>query len=561
MSENRREQEPAPESNFVSRAEFNDLKDRFDTLEQMFQEVKTERDNIVKAIAEAAVNNFDAASRARLLSVAGVDPQTISRARNAANQNSEDTAEQPTVVLRSRPNAPRQSSAEPFSAPARGTASRGHFTQEEADRAQAIADARSRISAESNTAPSTNSQAANRRPSAPRTPRTPNGPRSPRDGNTSEYQALNDKRSFRNRMIGAFAIGAALAATGWALFSGGASKDSQADTNSNARPNTPTLTANANAAANLTPQQKSAIMDKISGSMSIGEATKAINSNESNIKQNIAAIFASNEHIQLNHNNGAMSSVLNEYGPGQIDAVNGAEVVALSVESSDSYAAGLYNAMNGRHVQDPLPQGVTPEQAREFIKQVMISPGTKFSIQRPTGAFENHGMRGENRFNAGTFHANGNVTMFVITDAHGNNTYIKTSNECFNVLNKFVGRHIKTSFGVIHVPAPTPSNPHPKPIFHPRPKHDPNHTPAGVPGEPRGSGGNGPEATRPQAGNAPSGVGQTQAPTPSYIPNSGQSTAPAETGVDHGTNGPATPGNGTSNPAGQINSGSTPSGE
>lgn len=588
MSANRREQGPAQESRLVSRAEFNELKDRFDNLEQMFQEVKTERDNLVSAIAHAAVNNFDADSRSRLISVAGIDPEVISRAQNANNQTPVNADEQPTVVMRSRPNTPNYGPAQPFSHPARGTAVRGHFTPEEVDRAQAIVDARNRVNnitepnAENITqrtvrinpseAPQATVQyaspqraaaprAAAPRAAAPGGPSGPRGPRGPRAGSASaEYAPIEKKRTLRNRLIGAFAVGAAVAAAGWALFSGGGTDKSKADTNPNARPNTPTMTATPNARPS-NPTLNAAFGEKVRNSMSIGEATKAINSNEGNIKQNIATIFDSNVRIPLNHNNDAMSSVLDTYGPGQIDSINGAEVVALSVESSDSYAAALYNAMNGRHAEAPLPNGVSPEQARQFIKQVMTDPNTKFSIQSPTGAFENHGMRGEQVFSAGMFHANSDVTMFVITDAHGNNAYIKTSNECFNVLNKFVGRNIQTSFGTIHVPAPTPSNPNPKPQFHPRPKHDPNNTPAGVPGQPRGSGGNGPEHSRPQAGNAPSSVHQSQTPKPNHVPNGGHSTAPAETGVDNGTNGPATPGNGTSNPAGQINQNTTPSGD
>ncbi|MEI8338844.1 MAG: hypothetical protein WCF91_02860 [bacterium] len=582
MSENRREQGPAPESRLVSRAEFNELKDRFDSLEQMFQEVKTERDNLISAIAQAAVNNFDANSRAQLLSVAGIDPTVITNAQNAGNQAPVNANEQPTVVLRSRSDAPNYgpNSPRPFSAPPVGTAENIYFTPERIDRAQAIIDARNRVNAQATPGNNPNSARTVRinpdttpQATTPRSPMPPHngggGPRGPRNPNVrggnggrgnGEYGEINQKRTFRNRVAAGLAVVALAGAGVWALFAGGSGKDSKADTNPNARPNVPTMTANANTRS-ANPTLSAALGERLNNSISVGEATKAINSNEGNIKHNVAAIFNSNEHITLDHNNGAMSSVLDTYAPGQIDAINGAEVVALSVQSSDSYAAGLYNAMNGRHVEAPLPNGVSPEQARQFIKQVMTDPNTKFSIQTPTGAFENHGMRGDQRYSAGTIHANGNVTMFVITDAHGNNAYIKTSNECFNVLNKLVGRNMQTSFGTVHIPTPTASNPNPKPQFHPGPKYDPNNTPAGVPGEPRGSGGNGPEHTRPQAGNAPSSVHQPQTPKPNHVPNSGGSSAPAETGVDNGTNGPATPGNGTGNPAGQINHNTTPSGD
>ena len=310
---------------------------------------------------------------------------------------------------------------------------------------------------------------------------------------------------------------------------------------------------------NMDPKAKAEFLKKFQGITSIGAATKQIDSNPSNIKTNIATIFDSNVKLKLDHNKHAMSSVIKEYGPGKIDAINGAEVVALSAESSDSYAAGLYNAMHNRHVEYSLPQGVTIAQARDYIEKVMTANGTSFSIEKPDGIFENHGMRGEHRFSAGNFDANGKITMFVITDANGHKTYIKTSNECFNILNKFVGQrqYIAPAQGGANVPSVIPSGP----TTHPRPKYDPNHTPAGVPGEPRGSGGNGPEPSRPHAGKAPSSVYQPQAPKPTRVPNTGHSTQPAETGVDHGTNGPATRGNGTDNPAGKINSGNVPSGD
>ena len=316
MSENRREQGPAPESRLVSRAEFNDLKDRFDNLEKMFKEVQTERDNLVHAIAHAAVNNFDANSRAQLLSVAGIDPTVITNAQNAGNQTPINADEQPTVVLRSRSDAPNYGSAEPFSVPARGTARRGHFTPEEVDRAQAIIDARNRVNAQ--TAPGNNPATARTvrinpetapqatTPRAPMPPRNggggPNGPRNPnaRGGNggrgNGEYGEINQKRTFRNRVAAGLAVVALAGAGVWALFGGGAGKDSKADTNPNARPNVPTATASGNqnrgntlpSGATVNPGNAANVAAGYSSAPSIGEATKAINSNESNIKQNIS---------------------------------------------------------------------------------------------------------------------------------------------------------------------------------------------------------------------------------------------------------------------------------
>lgn len=484
--------------------------------------------------------------------------------------------------------------AKPFSAAPRGTAKREHFTDEEAARAREIMEQR-RNSADMAQNPDSNPEKPAVEAKEPiaqtRVRRSRNidsddnrktvrvsadgcgggrggrsggggGGRFGGNGENHENGRPNGrtKRLFR-RFLGAAALGAALLASSWALFSGSLIKKNKSDTTSNALPNTPAMAVNV-ADKHKVNQPEELSSSELSKYVSIGEASRSINSNRSNIRENIAAIFNSNEHIKLDHSNGAMSNVLNEYAPGEIDAVNGAEVVALSAKSSDSYAAGLYNAMKGRHVQEPLPSGVSPDEARDYIEKVMTNPGTRFSIQHPTGAFENHGMRGENRFSDGIVHANGDISMFVMTDVHGNKTYIKTSNECFNILNKLVGgRHVKTRYGTLHVPAPTPSNPNPKPQFYPRPKHDYNHTPAGVPGEPRGSGGNGQEHSRPHAGDAPASVGQPQTQKPERIPTTGGSSQPAETGVDHGTTGPATPGAGTDKPAQHISSGTTPSGD
>lgn len=359
--------------------------------------------------------------------------------------------------------------------------------------------------------------------------------------------------------LGAVALTALAIFGGAKLIGNDGTESVKADTSAQTTQSTNNANTVNGSAANMDPKDKAQLIKNLQGVISIGGASKVIKSDSNNIKNNIAAIFDSNEKIKLNHNKGAMSSVLREYAPGQIDPINAAEVTALSAESSDSYAAGLYNAMHNRHVEASLPKGVTVAQARDYIERVMTANGTKFSIEKPHGIFENHGMRGEHRFSAGDFNANGTITMFVITDANGHKTYIKTSNECFNILNKFVGQrqYLAPTQGGANVPSVVPSGP----TTHPRPKHDPNHTPAGVPGEPRGSGGNGPEPSRPHAGKAPSSVYQPQAPKPTRVPNTGHSTQPAETGVDRGTNGPATKGNGTDQPAGKINSGNVPLGD
>ena len=290
----------------------------------------------------------------------------------------------------------------------------------------------------------------------------------------------------------------------------------------------------------------------------VSEAVLKMHSTPSTIKANIVEIFNQKQRHTLDHRKGAMSSMASEFAPAKIDSLNAAETVAFSAQSSDSYATGLYNELHGRSVTDGLPEGVSAQDARNYIEGVMIAQGTKFSIQNPVHkVFRNHGMRGEHRFYANTIKAEGQISMFAITDDHGKSYYVKTQDECFNLLNELKGAgHVNPQVNPIIVPGSNPSS-------HPRPKHDNNTTPAGVPGEPRGSGGNGQEPTRPHAGKAPSSVHQPQQQTPPRVSTHGEtnSTKPAETGVDHGTTGPATRGNGTQSPAGTINEGTTPSGD
>lgn len=379
----------------------------------------------------------------------------------------------------------------------------------------------------------------------PRPPR-----QAPRQANAPEQAA---KKTWPKRALGAFALAGAIGVMAGGAFSGlfkSGSTEVKADASAQ----------DVAASVAKTPERR-AMLDSSAAAPTVSEAVLKMHSTPSTIKANIVEIFNQKQRHVLDHRKGAMSSMASEFGPGQINALDAAETVAYSAQSSDSYATGLYNELNGRSVTDELPQGVTIQDARNYIESVMIAQGTQFSIQHPVHKlFRNHGMRGEHRFYANTINAEGQIAMFAITDDHGKSYYVKTQDECFNLLNELKGAgHVRPNVQIV-VPGPHVG---PTPGTHPRPKHDSNNTPAGVPGEPRGSGGNGQEPSRPHAGKAPSSVHQPQQQTPPRVSTHGEtnSNKPAETGVDHGTNGPATRGNGTQSPAGKINEGTTPTGD
>jgi len=370
----------------------------------------------------------------------------------------------------------------------------------------------------------------------------------------ARQEAAKPKKNIRNRAMGALAVAGAVGLLAGGAFAGlFSSGDKEVKANS-----TPQDVA---ASVANTPERQKMLADS-AAAPTVSEAVLKMHSTPSTIKANIVEIFNQKQRHTLDHRKGAMCSMASEFAPAKIDALNAAETVAFCAVSSDSYATGHYNQLHGRRVTDGLPEGVSVQDARNYIEGVMIAQGTKFSIQNPVHkVFRNHGMRGEHRFYANTIKAEGQISMFVITDDHGKSYYIKTQDECFNLLNELKGAgHVNPQASQIVVPGPHVG---PTPTSHPRPKHDNNTTPAGVPGEPRGSGGNGQEPTRPHAGKAPSSVHQPQQPTPPRVSTHGEtrSTKPAETGVDHGTTGPATRGNGTQSPAGTINEGTTPSGD
>ncbi len=366
----------------------------------------------------------------------------------------------------------------------------------------------------------------------------------------ARQEAAKPKKNIRNRAMGALAVAGAVGLLAGGAFAGlfkGGDNEVKADSAAN----------NVAASVANTPERQKMLAESAKAP-TVSEAVLKMHSTPSTIKANIVEIFNQKQRHTLDHRKGAMSSMASEFAPAKIDALNAAETVAFSAQSSDSYATGLYNELHGRSVTDGLPEGVSVQDARNYIEGVMIAQGTKFSIQHPVHkVFRNHGMHGEHRFYANTIKAEGQISMFAITDDHGKSYYVKTQDECFNLLNELKGAgHVNPQVNPIIVPGSNPSS-------HPRPKHDNNTTPAGVPGEPRGSGGNGQEPTRPHAGKAPSSVHQPQQPTPPRVSTHGEtnSTKPAETGVDHGTTGPATRGNGTQSPAGKINEGTTPSGD
>lgn len=349
--------------------------------------------------------------------------------------------------------------------------------------------------------------------------------------------------------------------------------------------------AQANTAPNIS-SPRATNLAKAEAAPSVAESVKILHSTPENVKSNIHAIFNEKSANTLDHTRGAMSSMLKSFNVGELGRLNSAEAVAYSVKGSPAYAAKVYNVLHGDNRSNVLPSGVTNSEALNSIEQMMTAEGSKFAIEQPTGTFLNHGQKAERVFDANIVGLKGDKDVFTITTAAGNKIYFKIfNNNCANILTP-VKISVKQPTPTPSVPkapnvpnAPqTPNVPHrpgkkpvkpvtpnkpgktpTKPVRHPKPKTDHNTTPAGVPGEPGSSGGNGQEQSRPVAGNAPVGVGQEQqalptAETPQH--NEATPTGPAETGVDPGTTGPAEQGNpGTTTPAGQINSGTTPVGE
>ncbi len=336
-------------------------------------------------------------------------------------------------------------------------------------------------------------------------------------------------------------------------------------------------------------------LDRADAAKTVAGAVDQANPTSSTVKHDIHAFANAPGKDTLDHSHGAMSSELSHFKAGEMTSSEAALAVFNSAKGSPAYAAKVYNELHGNHKATALPQGVSNEQALKSIESKLTADGTKFNIRNDLhGLGLNHGQRGENVFNANIMSLDGKEFL-VIRLNDGTEMIVKVENNCLNIIDRIVVKQKQATPatpatpktpgsvftpgkpstpghipGKVQQPKPKPTTPQTPltpvtpltpPEEHPGPKHDGNTNPAGVQGEPGGSGGTGLEQSRPQAGDAPAGVGQPQEATPTPVTPAGNEatpTAPAETGVDPGVTGPADQTNpGANTPAQQMPATST----
>ena len=295
-------------------------------------------------------------------------------------------------------------------------------------------------------------------------------------------------------------------------------------------------------------------------------AVKRLHSTPENLKANIHGIMNMNHGLVVDHSMGSQSSQRTMFNPDKFGTVNGAEAVAFTSVSSDTYRNMNYERLTGHAV----PAGMSEAQVLNQIESILTAPGTHFAMENPTGTFLNHGQRGENAFKANFVSYTGNTPVFTITTADGHKMYVKVSNLCLNILDKVSVTHKGTPVAPGHpftpetpstpntpvtpvVPVPKP-HPHPQPHPHPHPHPEKPHTrPKGDNGNsnPVQNGGTPDKPGKGPAGQPSDGSGfvqgethpATPAPeaTPAPLPNNPAPTGPAEQGTNNGPNQPTSP--------------------
>lgn len=330
-------------------------------------------------------------------------------------------------------------------------------------------------------------------------------------------------------------------------------------------------TAEQKAAAERLADRKANMAEAKNETKGVAGFVKTLETTKENYKRNIHHIFdGAFGKKKLDHSStrSAMSSILQNFEAGKIGPRNGAEMLAMSAYSSPAFAAKLYNDLHN-HKGTKLPEGVSQEEALASIERAMTLKDTKFVIARPDGTFMNYGQTTERGvFAAGLMQANGNHEMIVMEAPGYNKVYVKTSNGCFNLLNRVkvsVPESVQTSVtsiprtpstsnpgqpedrfvsgpggnpqdGIQKGPGQKPDKQKPgdkptdkpgdKPKDNPKPKDDKNTTPGGVPGQ---NGGTPDKPGQGPAGQTPNEEGfvpgedrpQTPAPkpTPAPLPN------------------------------------------
>lgn len=216
------------------------------------------------------------------------------------------------------------------------------------------------------------------------------------------------------------------------------------------------------------------MLERTKDTTTVAEAVKTMDSTPSTIKQNIQAIF-SMPAKKLDHQHGAMNSLLAEFPAGHVGPLNTAEAIAFGAKGSPAFAAMVYNGFHGQPDNLELPQGVTYEQALKSIEADMTAPGTTFRTENPKNViFDNHGQRGEDTFAAGGVELDGSQKMFVMTNADGNEVVAKLfDNNCINL----GGLEMIVQAVTISVPS-TPNVPvpvHPNRLVHVAPHKQHHH--------------------------------------------------------------------------------------
>lgn len=214
---------------------------------------------------------------------------------------------------------------------------------------------------------------------------------------------------------------------------------STTETTTSTTPSTTETTTDEQKAAKRLADRKANMAEAKNETKSVSGFVDTLETTKDNYKRNIHLIFDNRfGKKKLNHTStrSAMSSILYNFEAGKIGPRNGAEMLAMSAHSSDAFAAKFYNDLHGIK-GTKLPKGTSIEEARKSIERAMTLKDTQFVLGNPEGTFMNHGQTVERGvFQAGLMRANGNHEMLIMKAPGYKKVYVKTSNGCFNLLNR-----------------------------------------------------------------------------------------------------------------------------
>jgi hypothetical protein len=214
---------------------------------------------------------------------------------------------------------------------------------------------------------------------------------------------------------------------------------------------------------------------KAESDYTVAEFLHDIQGDHQSTKSIIKAIFAETHTQRLDHDKGSMSSLRAEFQNRILSSRDYAIAVADSVKGSDGFALKEHDVITGS-----ADSGVTPDQARQTIEDIMTAPGTTFSVEQPGGTFLNHGQKGENVFDAGIVSLTKDVqSVFVIRTEGGLQLYFKVfNNNCVNILTPVT---IELPAPVVEQVVATPAPVVPEQPGHPQPRVPRRHRHGGRP--------------------------------------------------------------------------------